>query len=179
MKLYSYVGPAEILARVAQSPSGTAIESPSDLAAWLQRSGASQGDGVVTFIVNEGGVLTIADRRSEHVACARGKPVLSAGEMTFSMFESPVSVITATNQSTGYCPEPSSWPVVAAALEAAGIDHPVDFTTKFEFRRCTNCGQINLLKDHWFQCEVCESKLPEEWNFDAIGHQQDVQRSEE
>jgi hypothetical protein len=36
-----------------------------------------------TFVIDLNGELRIAPRRSEHVACAEGHAVLSAGEMTF------------------------------------------------------------------------------------------------
>jgi hypothetical protein len=75
---------------------------------------------VATFVIDLNGDLLVADRRSEHVACAGGGPVLSAGEMFFLVEEDRVEVTDVSNQSTGYCPEPSSWPGVAAALDRIG-----------------------------------------------------------
>src|SRR5207245_3026844 len=120
-----------------------------------------------TFIIDETGGLLIADRRSEHVACAGGRPVRSAGEMTFTVKTSGVSVAWVTNQSTGYCPEPDSWPAVEAALARAGIAAPDGFSQEFVFRRCPRCGSINIIKSGVFDCGVCSTPLPEEWNLDS------------
>jgi hypothetical protein len=151
--MYRYVGPKKIAERVRSAPAGARIESPEDV--------------VATFIIDEAGWLRIADRRSEHVACAGGKPVRSAGEMTFNVRRGRVSVSWVTNQSTGYCPEPDSWPAVQAALARAGIAAPDGFSQAFEFRRCPQCGSINIVKDGVFECGACSTPLPEEWNLDA------------
>jgi hypothetical protein len=113
--------------------------------------------------------LWIADRHSEHIACARGGPVLSAGELTFQIDRrtKQVEVVAVTNQSTGFCPEPESLPAVAAALDGLGIEHPGEFTTAMIFRRCANCGTTNVVKDGWFECAICGRELPGEWNFDS------------
>jgi hypothetical protein len=75
-------------------------------------------------------------------------------------------VVAVTNQSTGYGPEPESWPAVAAAL--AAIDDQASrapaYTTAYIFRRCPACQQINLIKDAWFFCAVCDAPLPRSWN---------------
>ena len=73
-------------------------------------------------------------------------------------------MVEVSNQSTGYCPEPESWPAVARALAFLGTDAPPGYTTVFIFRRCTACGQINLVKEDWFYCAVCQAPLPAEWN---------------
>jgi hypothetical protein len=167
-KLYSYVGPSEIKARVACRPAGTRIASASDLLAWLRETGQHPGpDGLVaaTFVINTAGQLLLADRRSEHVGCAGGAAVLSAGEMFFLVEGDAVEVAEVTNQSTGYCPEPESWRAVAAALDRIGVAHPGRFTTEVVFRRCERCGERNVVKDGWFVCGVCGADLPERWNF--------------
>lgn len=69
-----------------------------------------------------------------------------------------------SNQSTGYCPEPTSWATVAPALDRAGLPVPDDFTDVFGFRRCPDCGQINIVKDDHYACGVCGSRLPARWN---------------
>lgn len=104
----------------------------------------------------------MADRRSEHVACAGGEAVLAAGELTV---DERGEVLEANNQSTGYCPEPSCWTALAAALDAAGIPRPPALTRAFCFRRCESCGERNLVKDRWFECALCGAPLPEQWNF--------------
>jgi hypothetical protein len=56
-----------------------------------------------------------------------------------------------TNQSTGYCPEPSSWGAVVAAIPD-GIARPDQWTAKFSFRRCPKCLAINLVKEDSVAC---------------------------
>ena len=119
----------------------------------------------LTFVVGVDGILRVADRRSEHVACAGGGDVLSAGELTAVRSGSGYSITEVSNQSTGYCPEPESWQAVADALDRAGIAHPGHFTFEAVFRRCTHCGERNLVKDSWFYCAICEGVLPLAWNF--------------
>ena len=119
-----------------------------------------------TFVVDLAGWLRLAPRRSEHVACAGGEPVLAAGEMSFAQMASGPTVAAISNQSTGYCPEPESWPAVARALTFLGGGAPAGYTTIFIFRRCRACGQINLVKEGWFYCAVCQTPLPAEWNLD-------------
>jgi hypothetical protein len=121
-----------------------------------------------TFVVDRGGTLRLAPRRSEHVACAGGQPVLAAGELRLTVAASgALSVHTITNQSTGYCPEPECWPAVAAALVSAGIAPPAGFTHAFIFRRCEACAQINIVKEAWFVCASCDGELPLTWNLDS------------
>src|SRR5262249_23669735 len=123
MKRYRYVGPDDIRSRAAQAPPGVMIESVVDLKTWLrltEQKPKREGLFTVTFVVDEDGFLRIADRGSEHVACAGGRSVLSAGEMFF-LANDVVRVEEVSNQSTGYCPQPESWPAVASALDRLGI----------------------------------------------------------
>jgi hypothetical protein len=163
---YQYVGPPNICdAAVASSIGGTPIRSADDLSAWIaSRSSDTEPDGslIATFTISVDCILLLAPRRSEHVACAGGGPVLSAGEITFST-DGDVSEIT--NQSTGYCPEPESWPSVAAALDAIPVGRPDDFTTRVVFRLCPGCNERNIVKDGWFVCDLCGADLPKDWNF--------------
>lgn len=161
--LYHYVGPPEL--RDAASTARQRIENAGDVTAWARQNGGANGEWIVTFIVNARGELWIADRRSEHVACAAGGPVMGAGEMTFAIVGERVEVVAISNQSTGFCPPPSTWLHVGAALDAASLPHPDNWTARFEFRRCDNCGAINLLKDDWFVCAMCDAELAREWNF--------------
>jgi hypothetical protein len=75
-----------------------------------------------------------------------------------------VEVTYVTNQSTGYCPQPTGWEHVARALDAAGIERPDELSRAFEFRRCEKCQTLNLIKDDSFYCAVCDAPLPDEWN---------------
>jgi hypothetical protein len=168
---YHYVGPEEIRKLVAAQPSSrTHIASAADLRAWLAAAEPNprRRDYVpATFVIDLLNQLWIADRRSEHIACAGGGDVLSAGELVFCQSGKTIEVIEATNQSTGFCPEPESWPMVAIALEATGITHPPGFTTAFQFRRCNACNSTNLIKDDLFECSVCGANLSSVWNYRA------------
>ena len=163
---YQYVGPADIRdTALASLPAGTPIRSSDDLSAWIAtRASDIESDGslIATFTISVDCILLLAPRRSEHVACAGGGPVLSAGEITFSSVE---DVSEITNQSTGFCPEPESWPSVASALDAIPVDRPDDFTTRIVFRLCPGCNERNLVKDGWFVCDLCGVDLPQNWNF--------------
>ncbi len=167
---YRYVGPNEIADAVKDVAPGTLLRSKSDVLAWVRQFRADfdrLGCLIQTFVVTEDGSLCVADRHSEHVACAGGAPVLAAGEITFHLSGASVEVEAVTNQSTGYCPEPESWHAIANALAQAAIAEPGGYTTTFVFRRCEHCGQINLIKDEIFQCAVCDHGLPSTWNCDT------------
>ena len=170
MRTYRYVGPPEIKARSATQPPGHEIRSPADVLAWLTESGPPPRPGDLlpaTFVIDPTGRLLIADRHSEHVACAAGQAVLAAGEIFFSIDRrNRVEVAEISNQSTGYCPEPSCWDAVAAALTRIGLPHPPAFTTLCVFRKCPNCGARNIVKDNWYACDICGHALPANWNFD-------------
>ena len=94
------------------------------------------------------------------------QPVLSAGEIFLASDDNGcIYVSEISNQSTGYCPEPESWPAVARALDTSNVPHPGGFTTVCVFRRCIACGQRNLVKDEHSFCDICGVVLPREWNF--------------
>jgi len=167
MRVYKHLNPGSTNAHPVRS-TRTAITASSDIRDWLSQMGqraSRDGAVTVTFIVDTDGVLWIADRHSEHTACAAGRGVLSAGEITFDLTGPDIVVCDVTNQSLGYCPEPESWPAVASALKRAGIGHPGCFTTEFVFRQCFECGAKNIVKDGWFECGVCGGALEPTWNF--------------
>ena len=170
MRLYKYVGPPEIKTRSMGASAGREIRSRSDVTAWISETAQTVRPGdliAATFVVDSNERLLIADRHSEHVACAGGGEVLAAGEIFFGIDDrTVVAVAEVTNQSTGYCPEPSSWSAVEAALDRIGLDHPPGFTAECVFRKCVRCGARNIVKDGWFRCDVCSEDLPAHWNFD-------------
>jgi hypothetical protein len=168
MKLYHYIGPASIADRAARNPlAGKPIRTIEDILSWAEESDQSlDADGCViaTFVVDESGTMRIADRRSEHVACAAGRRVMSAGEVTFAIRGDEVFVAEISNQSTGYCPEPESWPAVAKVLVESGLQSPQGFTTVCTFRLCPSCNKKNIVKDDVFVCGVCGGDLPIGYN---------------
>ncbi len=163
MRIYPYVGEETTRQAAARQPGGIVVESRADLARWLAANPEGLAEGA-TFVVDRAGRLRLAPRRSEHVACAGGEAVLAAGEMDFAQTGSGPTVAAISNQSTGYCPEPESWPAVARALMFLGGDAPAGYTAAFIFRRCPACGQVNIVKEDWFSCAVCQAPLPAEWN---------------
>ncbi len=158
-RLYRYVGPGDVALAWRDAAPGHVVRSREELDGALRALGA---DGTYTFVVDEFATLRIADRSSEHVACAGFRPVMAAGELTFD----DGNVVEASNQSTGFCPEPSCWAALRRALEAAHITHPGALTAEFEFRRC-DCGQRSIVKEHVYEC-FCGAPLPLTWNFSDI-----------
>ncbi|MFC5181260.1 hypothetical protein [Actinomadura harenae] len=161
---YDYVGPAEIRGQVRVGVRGAAITSSGDLEAWLGGLPSGEREEPCTFVIELDGTLMLASRHSEHVACAAGEPVLSAGEVAFVREGGRWLVSEVSNQSTGCCPDVTSWPAVESALERAGLGHPGTFTHPMVFRRCTACHQRNIVKDDFYVCAVCEAPLPRAWN---------------
>lgn len=168
MKFYHYVGPDDIRTKAAQVSPGVRIECVGDLEDWLRRTGQRpnvEGQFVVTFVIDDQCFLRVADRNSEHFACAGGRPVFSAGEMFLVPMDDGMRVEEVSNQSTGFCPEPESWPAVATALDRIGLPHPGRFTQEIVFRRCPACRERSIVKDGWFVCGMCGADLPANWNF--------------
>jgi len=168
-RTYVYVGLQSNLDRLPAHSARIEMSSSKYVLRWIKETNQPyEYDNVVvaTFIVDINGKMWINDRRSEHVLCAHGENVLSAGEITFEISTDEIEVVEITNQSTGYCPEPKSWWAVERALEQTGISFPSDFTTRFIFRRCAKCGTKNIVKDNWYVCGVCQAVLSAVWNFE-------------
>jgi hypothetical protein len=83
----------------------------------------------------------------------------------YGKLDETVEVAEVSNRSTGFCPEPESWPDVAAALDRIGVAYPGGFTREIVFRWCEHCRERNIVKDGWFVCGVYEAELPAIWNF--------------
>src|SRR5947209_4324713 len=122
-RLYDYVGPDEIREAAANAPPGEKIGGKGDLdRAAKAHAGETEEAGLwLTYVISESGELIVAPRRSEHVACAGGRPVRGAGELRIAP-EGGIDAIS--NLSTGYCPDFSSWAAVKDALDRAGLGHP-------------------------------------------------------
>ena len=126
---YIYVGPADVREAASASPPGVVIENPASLTAWFERhveDMTTEGTITATFVVDADGLLRLARAPLGTRGLSSGGPVLSAGEITFSKGGDVTEI---TNQSTGFCPEPESWPSVAAVLYRIPLSHPGRFTT--------------------------------------------------
>jgi hypothetical protein len=165
-RLYQYVGPPEIRLQAEKTSSGIVITTSEQLNRWIALADdRKSGESVTaTFVIDIDGQLRLADRHSELVAASAGQAVMSAGEITFVRRGNRIRIEEVTNQSTGFCPEPESWTAVEAALNQFGVEHPGGFALECIFRRCPACNQINLVKDGWFVCAVCQRELPSDWN---------------
>lgn len=161
---YRYAGPADVAGR--SGPAGRPIHVTPDVDGWLAEAAPPDRAEPFTYAVDPHGTLRVAPRRSEHVACAGGGEVLAAGEITFARNAAGWTVTEVSNQSTGYCPDPSCWPAVAAALDRIGLGHPGAFTAEFLFRRCPDCATLNVVKEGDFACAACDQVLPRSWNVD-------------
>ncbi|MEU2237077.1 hypothetical protein [Streptomyces vietnamensis] len=163
---YRYVGPVEVKAAVRPGSGGCRIGSATDFYDWIAERSTAEPAEPFTFVVSADGVLRLAPRRSQHVACAGGEMVLSAGEIGFVRKGGRWAVSEVSNQSTGYCPDIASWSAVARALDDVGLERPSDFTHEVVFRRCPGCQEHNIVREDDFVCIFCGSDLPETWNVD-------------
>ncbi|MFD9569254.1 hypothetical protein ACFWBI_05345 [Streptomyces sp. NPDC059982] len=163
---YRYVGPHHVIAAVKATDGGAMIRTAADFEDWVAGRSAKELDEPLTFVVGTDGALRLAPRRSEHVACASGDRVLSAGEVSFYRDAGRWVVNEVSNQSTGYCPDVASWPAVAQALDQADLDHPNRFTHAVVIRRCPTCQEHNIVREGHFVCVFCDSDLPRRWNVD-------------
>nr|WTB32323.1 hypothetical protein OG781_25135 [Streptomyces sp. NBC_00830] len=166
---YRYVGPAALRGLVRADGGGQRMRSPGDFAEWVLARADEELSEPFTFVVDSAGVLRLASRRSEHVVCAGGEAVLGAGEISFREESGRWAVDEVSNQSTGYCPDVSSWRAVAEALDLAGIAHSSGFTHEVVFRRCPSCRQLSIVREEDFVCVFCDEPLPREWNVDRPG----------
>lgn len=157
-RLYFYVGPPEVAKAALAQSAGTSIHPqprrPRALVQRRTRLARSHPDAT----------LRLAPRRSEHVGCALGGPVLAAGELILSR-RPRLEVISFSNQSTGYCPEPDCIHVIQTTLAKLPVPCPPAFSRAYEFRLCIHCGERNLIKDGYFECDCCGQDLPLTWNF--------------
>ncbi|WP_256341624.1 hypothetical protein [Streptomyces sp. TLI_105] len=151
---------------VLPGSNGCRISSAAEFDDWIAGRSAAELAEPFTFVVSTDGVLRLAPRRSEHVACAGGDMVLSAGEIGFIREAGWWAVGEVSNQSTGYCPDVASWSAVARALNRVGLRRPSSFTHEVVFRRCPDCQEHNIVREDDFVCVFCGSDLPQTWNVD-------------
>jgi hypothetical protein len=101
-RLYCYIGPKDILQRTTGNSRGIRVMSLRELTEWLRNSGMTpnrEGLIALTFVVDSEGLQRVTDRCSEHVACARRDPVLSACEMFIRLTADELVVQEIFNQS--------------------------------------------------------------------------------
>lgn len=161
--LFVYVGPPEFTEQ-GFSSDRFRIQSSADLVRWRLLISDLERDGTAasTYVITEDQELWVADRRSEHVSCARGLRVIAAGEVFLNR---DGTIDRMTNQSTGYCPSKESWTGVEETLRSLKIACPSGgFDPAFEFRRCTSCDEVQLVKDDFYYCTTCSTELNAEWN---------------
>ncbi|MFF2131479.1 hypothetical protein ACFVW1_40210 [Streptomyces olivochromogenes] len=155
---YRYVGPADLEAAVRPGSGGCRISSAADFGSWVAERSAAELAEPFTFVVGTDSMMRLAPRRSEHVACA--------GEISFIHEAGRWAVGEVSNQSTGYCPDVSSWSAVAPALDGTELGRPSDFTYEVVFRRCPECQEHNIVREDDFVYVFCGSDLPRSWNVD-------------
>ncbi len=151
----------------AREKAGVMINRAKDVIDWIEAGEpvrSPSGEVIAAYVVTRRKQLRLADRHAEHVVCAGGDKVLAAGEISFVLDQGRLSVAEVTNQSTDYCPEPACWKYVARSLKKAGIEPPDGFTAAYVFRRCEHCNTLNLVKDEWYVCAVCDQDLSRKWN---------------
>ncbi len=78
-----------------------------------------------TYVVDRRGIW-IGGLLGEHVDVARGRKILSAGEIIFEKKVHQWDVAYLNNRSNGYYPDPSSFRHVKRALESAGLESSDD-----------------------------------------------------
>ncbi|MBO4252883.1 hypothetical protein [Streptomyces griseorubiginosus] len=161
---YGYIGPEELRPQAGGGAAGRAIRTSADLDVWMAERGAQEAAEPFTYVIGLDGLLRLAPRRSEHVACAGGGRVLAAGELGLTRGPGGWAVQDVSNQSTGYCPDLDSWHSVRAALDALGIEHPGGFTHEVVFRRCPACAEVGIVREGDFVCVFCGAELPARWN---------------
>ncbi|MFG2732531.1 hypothetical protein [Streptomyces canus] len=140
---------------------GCRISSAAEFGRWIAERSAAELAEPFTSVVGLDGTLRLAPRRSEHVACAGGAMVLSAGEIGLVHEADRWAVSEVSNQSTGYCPDVTSWSEAARALDDAGLERPSGFTREAVFRRCPGCQEHNIVREDDFVCVFCGDDLPE------------------
>ncbi|MER6533597.1 hypothetical protein ABT215_07215 [Streptomyces sp900105755] len=155
------------MARRSGGGPGTRIASVADFESWAARQSPAELAEPFTYVVGADGLLCLAPRRSEHVACAGGAAVLGAGEITFVREAGQWAASEVGNQSTGYCPDVTSWPAVARALDGIPLRRPAAFTHEVVFRRCPACAEHNIVREGDFVCVFCGSDLPKAWNVEV------------
>jgi hypothetical protein len=89
-----------------------------------------------------------------------------AGEISFVREAARWTGSEVSNQSTGYCPDVSSWSDAARAWDDVGLGRPSGFTHEVVFRLCLGCQERNIVREDFFVRVFCGHDLPKTWNAD-------------
>ena len=167
---YEYIGPSDILKRIKPQYKGATVTSIQDIKDWINHHQPTAKAGTIltcTFIINLDDQLVITDRHAEHVQCALGNLVKSAGEINFYIAKrNKIQIDSITNQSTGYCPHATSWKSVKIALEKVfDTNIPDGFDPEFIFSYCSQCQTRQIVKDEFYFCPTCHGTLLDEYAF--------------
>jgi len=167
---YNYIGTKEIYENVQARFKGTSIYHISDIDDWIkttEQQSDDYGNIIATFVLMPDYTLRISDRHSEHVQCANRNPVLNAGEMTFAVNRQNKvqNIAQITNQSTGYCPSPTSWSKLEKALTPLNTAYPENFDPIYIFSYCVHCQCLKIIKDNYYFCTYCDNALPTDQEF--------------
>ncbi len=124
--IYTYSGPDENVERARTIEGQIPITSSRDLDSATsiieEYSKAFSTPRPQTYVVTQEGDFVIGGLIQEHVEVAKGRDVLSAGEVEFEKIESGWNVRYINNRSNGYYPDQSSFTYVKASLKKAGIN---------------------------------------------------------
>jgi hypothetical protein len=164
---YRYVRPYELSKR-PRPADVVDVDNRDALRRWLTTRPHRDRAEPFTYVITIDGILRLASRQCEHVACADGMDVLGAGEIQFEPGHNGWAVVMISNQSTGYCPDLDSWHAVASAFDRLGVGHPSGFTDPIVFRACTACKQTNVVRHGLLVCGMCGDELPETWNIAQV-----------
>ncbi len=156
-RTYNYVVSRRIAEQAEAPISRLAPATPDDIRSWSLAP--NNGNLELTFVVDPRGQLWLSIDTASMSPARADSPYSLLASCVPRVTPQQVAVVSVSNQSTGYCPEPDCWPAVRDALRNAGLESPNEFTHAFDFRRCVSCSGINILKDGMPDCPSCGTEL--------------------
>lgn len=167
-RLFPYRGPSRLVPASGARPAGVVVETAlqfADLADDPSQERLGDGSVAFTYVVDQSNSLRVANRRSEHVVCAGGEPVLAAGELFVTPGRKGSWVVRASNFSNGYMPSEDSFMALKLALERARLPAPKGFDPAIAYRYCGRCMEAVIAETG--ACRVCQAALALKWDLDA------------
>lgn len=128
---YTFAGTEEQRQKAKNNTDRKLIASPLDFNALLTTKlvrKTREYYGPITYIINTNNELFAGMLIEEHVQAAQGEDVIAAGEILLEYKNHIWAAVELNNRSNGYFPARSTYPIVAAILDKAGIRHPEQFT---------------------------------------------------